>query len=152
MSTAVTRATSRARPLHPDDIAGISLLYPARGYAGTYGSISGRVSSGGDGVHLASVVALRPNGYPISALTNPDGSYRIDGLPPDTYWVYVHPLPPTADLVLPVNPDGEPVAASGPIETIFYPARMPPRPPRRPAAAPDLPASTLPCIAGLLSM
>jgi uncharacterized protein (TIGR03437 family) len=35
--------------------------------------------------------------------------------------VYVHPLPPTADIVLPVNADGEPVAAGGPFETIFYP-------------------------------
>jgi len=42
-----------------DDIAGISLLYPKGGnFTSQFGSITGRVTSGGQGVHLASVVAL----------------------------------------------------------------------------------------------
>src|ERR1017187_98671 len=62
MSTAVSRATNRARPLDADDIAGVSLLYPRGGFPVGYGSIGGRVTMGGQGVHLASVVAILPNG------------------------------------------------------------------------------------------
>ncbi len=127
MSTGMTRTTSRAKPLEADDVAGISLLYPGRTFATSFGSISGRVTTSGQGVHMASVVALRPAGSAISTVTNPDGSYRIDGLPPDTYWVYVHPLPPTADIALPLDPSGIPVAASGPIETLFYPGTRDPQ-------------------------
>ena len=36
----------------------------------------------GQGVHMASVVAILPNGSAVSSLTNPDGHYEIDGLPP----------------------------------------------------------------------
>ncbi|HTT65446.1 MAG TPA: matrixin family metalloprotease [Bryobacteraceae bacterium] len=123
MSTAVSRATNRARPLDADDIAGVSLLYPRGGFPAGYGSISGRVTivAAGQGVHLASVVALLPNGSAISNLTNPDGTYEIDGLPPGDYWVYVHPLPPTANITLPLDPNGNPVAASGPFVSVFYP-------------------------------
>ena len=71
MSTAVSRATSRARPLDADDIAGVSLLYPAGGFPAGYGSISGQVTMGGQGVHMASVVAILPNGSAISDLTDP---------------------------------------------------------------------------------
>jgi len=126
MSTAVTRATSRARPLDADDIAGISLLYPRGAFPSAYGSITGRVTSGGQGVHLASVVALLPTGSAVSTLTNPDGTYEIDGVPPGNYWVYVHPLPPTADIWFPVGPDGNPVSPSGPFVTTFYPGTADP--------------------------
>ena len=37
-----------------------------------------------------------PNGPAISTLTNPDGTYTINGLPPNNYLLYVHPLPPDA--------------------------------------------------------
>jgi uncharacterized protein (TIGR03437 family) len=126
MSTAVTRATSRARPLDADDIAGISLLYPRGAFPSAYGSIAGQVTAGGQGVHLASVVALLPNGSAVSSLTNPDGTYEIDGVPPGNYWVYVHPLPPTADIWYPRDPDGNPVAPSGPFVTNFYPGTTDP--------------------------
>ncbi len=104
MSTAVSRATNRARPLDADDIAGVSLLYPRGGFPAGYGTITGQVTSNGAGVHLASVVAVLPNGSAISNLTNPDGTYEIDGLPPGDYWVYVHPLPPTANITPPSIP------------------------------------------------
>ncbi|MGC9947259.1 MAG: matrixin family metalloprotease [Bryobacteraceae bacterium] len=121
MSTAVSRATNRAWPLFADDIAGISLLYPAGGFPAGYGSISGQVTSNGQGVHLASVVAILPNGAAVSNLTNPDGTYEIDGLPPGNYFLYVHPLPPTANITLPLAPDGiTQVAASGPFVSTFY--------------------------------
>jgi len=76
------------------------------------------------------VVALRPSGSGVSAVTNPDGTYRIDGLPPDIYWVYVHPMPPPTqdglgpgDIVLPLDPSGLPVPPASPyaFETLFYP-------------------------------
>ncbi len=96
MSTQVTRATTKSVPLAADDIAGISLLYPANGFPAGTGSIDGTVKLSGNGVNLASVVALSVNGTAISAFTNPDGTFRIDGIPPGQYYVYVHPLPPAA--------------------------------------------------------
>jgi hypothetical protein len=94
MSTATTRGTTKARPLAADDIAGISLLYPTGSFTATTGSITGRVLLNGKAVNMASVVALSLNGTAIGTLSNPDGSYRIDGIPPDDYYVYTQPLPP----------------------------------------------------------
>jgi hypothetical protein len=82
----------------------------------TVGSISGRVTMGGNGVSLASVVALWPSSPAISILTNPDGSYRMDGVPPGQYRVYVHPLPPALygesspdNIVYPTDVNGNPL-------------------------------------------
>jgi len=94
MSTSRTRSTTKARPLAADDVAGISLLYPAATYGAATGSITGRVLLNGTPVNLASVVALSLNGTAIGAMTNPDGTYRIDGLPPGDYYLYTQPLPP----------------------------------------------------------
>ncbi len=125
MSTDYTRATTRGRALATDDMVALSLLYPARNFLTSTGSIVGRVTMNDAGVHLASVVALPPNGSPVSALTNPDGTYRIDGLPAGPYYIYVHPLPPTElasnGIRLPVDVDGQSVAASGAFVTQFYP-------------------------------
>jgi uncharacterized protein (TIGR03437 family) len=128
MSVEVTRASTKARPLGTDDIAGISLLYPTPDFAGRYGSISGRIATGDGGVHLASVVALPTGGQAVSALTNPDGTYRIDGLRPGQYYVYVHALPPAvqselgpADLVLPLDEESKAIPAGDPFGTLFYP-------------------------------
>ncbi len=128
MSTGLTRATTKSRPLAADDIAGISLLYPARGWAGTVGTIAGRVLANGEAVHGASVVAISPQGIAISTLTIPDGTYRVDGLPPGSYFIYAHPLPPPfageaspANIVLPLDADNRPMPVAGPFETRFYP-------------------------------
>ena len=121
MSTAVSRATSHARPLDQDDVASISLLYPAAGFPAGYGSISGQVTMNGSGVHMASVVAIQPNGPAVSSLTLPDGTYEIDGLEPGNYWVYVHPLPQSANISGPWDSNGNVVPASGPFVTTFYP-------------------------------
>jgi hypothetical protein len=105
MATLTTSTSSRSTPLGADDIAGISLLYPATGYLASVGSISGTVMLNGNGVNLASVVAIPPSGPAISTLTNPDGSYQINGIPAGIYYyVYAHPLP-TAIAGLEVNPD-----------------------------------------------
>jgi hypothetical protein len=93
MTTYLTRSTTKAQPLAADDIAGISLLYPANGYAASTGSIAGSVSMNG-GVNLATVTALSTSGAAVSSLTNPDGTYQINGVPPGQYYVYVQPLPP----------------------------------------------------------
>jgi hypothetical protein len=48
-------------------------------------------------VNLASVVAISPSNPAIATLTNPDGTYQINGIPAGSglsYYVYVHPLPP----------------------------------------------------------
>ena len=94
MSTSITRGTTKAHPLAPDDISGISMLYPTGSFAASTGSITGRVLLNGKAVNMASVVALSLNGTAIGSLTNPDGSYRIDGIPPGDYYVYTQPLPP----------------------------------------------------------
>ena len=116
MSTQVTSASSRATPLGADDIAGISLLYPADGYLTSVGSISGRVTMNGSGVNLASVVAIPVSGQAISTLTNPDGSYQIGGIPTGYYYVYAHPLPPALsgenspdNIVYPNDANGNPI-------------------------------------------
>lgn len=125
MST-VTRATVRMKPVETDDAAALAVLYPNRPQLAKYGSIAGRVTADGLPVHMASVVALPPAGSPISTLTGPDGTYRIDHLPPGNYWIYVHPLPPNPDLQLPRNAAGEEVPPGPPFATLFYPGTRDP--------------------------
>ncbi len=118
MSTLTTSASSKSSPLGADDIAAISLLYPAANYSSTVGSISGRVTLNGSGVGLASVVAISPTNQAICTLTNPDGTYQINGIPPGpTYYVYAHPLPPPAsgieatpdNIYFPFDANGQPI-------------------------------------------
>lgn len=113
MSQGVIRNTSRARALDADDIASLSELYGPANWTSNYGSISGVVAyNNGQPVSLASVVAISATGPAVSALTNPDGTYTINGLPPNTYQLYVHPLPPDAiqpnniGLQLPLDQNG----------------------------------------------
>lgn len=127
MSTEITRATTKAQPLAQDDIAAISLLYPAPEFRASTGVISGRVTMNGQGVALASVVALVSGRTAVSALTAPDGTYRIEGLLPGSYFVYAHPLPPSiageplpVNLELPETPAGR-VPPGPPFHTVFYP-------------------------------
>jgi hypothetical protein len=128
MATALTRGTSKALPLSADDIASISLLYPASGFSKSTGSIAGQVTVLGNGMGLASVVALSANGTAIGGMTNPDGTYRIEGVPPGDYYVYAHPLPPPqqgetqpAAIVPPVDPNGQPFPADTSFDTQFFP-------------------------------
>ncbi len=120
MSTDLTRSTTRSLPLAPDDVAGLSAVYPAEGFHERFGSISGRVTvDRGIAVHLASVVALSRGGSAISGLTAPDGTYQIDGLLPGSYQLYTHPLPPAtqeglgpANILLPTSAEGQPLPHS----------------------------------------
>jgi uncharacterized protein (TIGR03437 family) len=135
MSQDVIRNTSRARKLDADDVAAISVLYGHAGWQLNYGSISGRVTfTNGTPVALASVVALSASGPAVSALTNPDGSYEIDGLPPgNNYYLYAHPLPPDAvpsdnsGLRLPVDQNGAFIPDNGKFATVFYPGTVDPQ-------------------------
>src|SRR5215469_8497147 len=133
MSQDVIRNTSRARPIDADDIAGLSVLYGKANWTANFGSISGRVTANGQGVALASVVAIPQIGPAVSALTNPDGSYTISGLPSNSYLIYAHPLPPDAvvsnntGLKLPVDPSGLPLAPSGSFRTVFFPGTNSPQ-------------------------
>jgi uncharacterized protein (TIGR03437 family) len=129
MSQDVIRNTWRARPVDADDIASILTLYGQAGWNAAYGSISGQVTMNGAPVNMASVVAIPPTGPAVSAMTNPDGTYTISGLPPNQYLLYVHPLPPDAvtssgsGLTLPVDSNSQAMAGpSGYFQTAFYPS------------------------------
>jgi hypothetical protein len=129
MSTLNTSASTKANPLGADDIAGISLLYPSGSYLSTVGSVSGTVTLKGNGVNLASVVAISANNPAIATLTNPDGTYLLSGLQPGVeYYVYVHPLPPPVEgesspnnIFFPHNSAGVFLAPVTGFVTQFYP-------------------------------
>jgi uncharacterized protein (TIGR03437 family) len=127
MSQDVIRNTSRARPIDADDIASLSELYGIAGWTANTGSISGTVTANGQPWNMASVVAIPPQGPAVSALTNPDGSFTINGLTPGQYLLYAHPLPPDAvthtntGLALPVGSTGLPFEpTTGYFQTVFY--------------------------------
>ncbi len=121
MSQVTTRATTLSHPIDTDDVAGLSVLYPTASLA-AMGTISGRVTNGGAGLHLTSVVAIHPGWGAVSALTNPDGTYRIQGVPAGQYFVYAHAIPPDADIKGPWNADGSILPASAPTNALFYSA------------------------------
>ena len=134
MSQDVLRNTSRARPFDFDDVAAINTLYGSSGWQAGFGSISGTVRfNNGTGVALASVVAVSPSGAAVSSLSNPDGTYRIDGIPAGNFLLYVHPLPPDAipadgtGLKLPQDPNGNSFQPNGFFGTVFYPNTIDPR-------------------------
>lgn len=130
MATEITRATTKIRPILPDDAVGLSLLYPTRAFKEGLGTVTGRVATAAnEGMGLASVVAVSPGGAAIGTLTHPDGSYRIDGLAPGQYFLYTHPLPPAlqgeatpGNVVLPVDSAGRPLPGGQQFDTVFYPA------------------------------
>lgn len=127
MSTEITRATSKASPLGADDIAGISILYPTKSFLANMGTVTGRITMGGEAVNLASVVALTASGPAISTLTNPDGAFRLAGLPPGTYSLYVHTLPQAlasentpANIIPPLDASGNRIPSGPAFFTRFY--------------------------------
>ena len=134
MATELTRATTKIRPIFPDDVVGLSLLYPTRTFREGLGAVAGRVAvSGNEGMGLASVVAVAPGGAVIGTLTHPDGTYRIEGLLPGQYFLYAHPLPPSqqgeptpGNVVLPVDGAGRAMGGGQQFDTVFYPASRAP--------------------------
>jgi hypothetical protein len=82
------------RTLQPDDVAGISDLYPSAQFASATSSINGRVTKNGAGLFGAHVTAVNlETGQTVGgfALT-PQGEYVIGGLSPGTYIVRVEPV------------------------------------------------------------
>ena len=133
MATEITRGTTKIRPITPDDAAGISVLYPTPTFRQLLGTITGRVTTGNDGVAMASVVAIAPRGAAVSALTNPDGTFKIEGLPPGEYYIYAHPLPaalqgePTpGNINPPLDDRGRPFDFGVNFDTLFFPASRSP--------------------------
>jgi hypothetical protein len=91
------------RTLGSDDVAAISTLYPKPSADIETGSISGQVTmtdgSAVFGAHVFADSATNSPGYPgavrktpIGTLSMPDGTYEIDGVPPDRYTVAAEPL------------------------------------------------------------
>ena len=55
------------------------------------------VAVGGTAVLVAvdgTVVLVAVGGTTVGGMSLPDGTYRIDAVPPGEYLVYAHPLPP----------------------------------------------------------
>ncbi|MCC7417329.1 MAG: matrixin family metalloprotease [Acidobacteria bacterium] len=82
------------RTLKPDDVAGISDLYPDAGFAAETGSLSGLVTLDDAGVFGAHVVAFSPaTGALVGGFSlTEDGQFSIGGLSPGVYVVRVEPL------------------------------------------------------------
>jgi len=82
------------RTLRPDDIAGVSDLYPDGGFEDDHGSISGRVTKNGAGLFGAHIVAFNPaNGALIGNFAlNENGNFSIAGLTPGPHVLRVEPL------------------------------------------------------------
>jgi hypothetical protein len=91
---AMGRGITRDRELQPDDIAGVSDLYPAPGFREQTGVAGGRVTRGGSGVLGAHVVAFNPATRALIAgfTLNNDGEFRIAGLAPGPHIIRVEPL------------------------------------------------------------
>ena len=82
------------RVLQPDDIAGISDLYPEGNFNGTTGGVRGRVNRGAAAVVGAHVVVfnLRTRSLVGGFSLNGQGEFQILGLAPGPYVVRVEPL------------------------------------------------------------
>jgi hypothetical protein len=91
---AYARGSVAGRTLRPDDIAGISDLYPTADFDTEYGSISGRVTNGGKPSLGAHVVAYDlANGTIVGGLTLTDqGEFAVGGLSPGPHLLRVEPL------------------------------------------------------------
>jgi uncharacterized protein (TIGR03437 family) len=84
---------TQSRTLASDDAIAASVVYPAAGFLNSTGTIRGQITSSGANVFGANVVVVDANGnVTASALSQPDGSYSIQGLPPATYTVYAEPI------------------------------------------------------------
>ncbi len=81
------------RALMPDDIAGVSDIYPDGDFRRT-GTLQGNVTKGGRGVFGAHVVAFNPRtGALIGGFSLDDaGAFAVAGLSPGTYIVRIEPL------------------------------------------------------------
>jgi hypothetical protein len=88
------RGVTLDRELQPDDIAGVSDLYPDGRFRQETGAARGRVLKNGTGVLGAHVVAFNPKtGALIGGFSlNRDGEFQIAGLSPGAHVIRVEPL------------------------------------------------------------
>lgn len=88
------RGMTQDRTLQPDDIAGVSDLYPAPDFREGTGTATGRVTRNGTGLIGAHVVAFNPaTGALVAGFTlNDDGEFQIAGLAPGPHILRVEPL------------------------------------------------------------
>jgi hypothetical protein len=81
------------RTLESDDRIAASVVYPVPEQHTNFGILSGFVRESDEPVFLGQVVAVNGAGQAVaSGLTRADGSYRIQGLPPGSYYVYAEPF------------------------------------------------------------
>ena len=93
MAPFTDRGDVHQRTLELDDAIGAAILYPEGGFPEGRAALAGTVSRDGRGVFLAHVVATTIQGRVVaSGYTRPDGTYRIEGLPPDVYLVHAERL------------------------------------------------------------
>ena len=86
--------------LEPDDIAGISVLYPAKGYRATVGTISGRVTDSDEKPLFGTQLTAEnlDTGELFSTVSgaepdaDSDGHYRLHGLTPGRYRLSMAPI------------------------------------------------------------
>lgn len=91
---AFSPGTTDERRLRPDDIAGISEMYPEPKFSRSTGSISGKVTKNGQGVPGAHIVAFNPaTGEMIGGFTlDAEGTFTIAGLQPGPHVLRAEPL------------------------------------------------------------
>jgi len=93
MAPFTDRGDVHQRSLELDDAIAGGMLYPAGAFPAGRGALVGRVSLGESPVFLSHVVATKIHGRVVaSGYTRPDGTYRIDGLPPNVYLVHAERL------------------------------------------------------------
>jgi uncharacterized protein (TIGR03437 family) len=103
------KGVTRSRTPHSDDQIAASVLYPANNFLTQTGTLRGRVrDSSGNAIFGANVVVTNGNGNVIATiLTQRDGSYRLQGLPPGAHTVFVGPIdPPGGRMFSPYNLSG----------------------------------------------
>jgi hypothetical protein len=88
------RGTTADRRLQPDDIAGVSDLYPDGDFRDATGAVTGRVMRNGTGVIGGHIVAFNPrSGALIGGFSlGQGGAFQIAGLEPGAYVIRVEPL------------------------------------------------------------
>lgn len=85
--------STTGRTLTPDDLVGISLLYPASGFSSERGSLSGSVTLDDRPLLGAHVLTFNPfTGESISVFTNEEGEFEVEGLKPGPHVVRVNPI------------------------------------------------------------
>lgn len=85
--------------LDSDDVVAIAGLYPKVPRTDAGATLVGRVAGDSGPVFAAQVVALSADGEPVAtALSDQQGNFTIDGVPPGTYRLYAEPLDGPVDV------------------------------------------------------